>query len=268
MRTTLKLVISLTLLLAAGLAVAEPPPPMVVKREAGSVHQENGQVPLEPLYIPIRLLQKPYGDFSVEEKQAVPSKFYEEFWLSVESHQAKGQDPRCLPPVIADYIEATGTTSIPAGSRTAADVVRSFPVGIVGGKIYEEPIWNTLHRRVETLVYLQLSQVVRNISTTALEAGDVITFVLHHGSAKVAGKTLCSAEDRRSISNPADGQMVDENKKFFLVGFLRSYEDRFLETNDSYHFRVVGNLIYPPSGIPMFSSVPVTLTKLSQSLDE
>jgi hypothetical protein len=94
----------------------------------------------------------------------------------------------------------------------------------------------------------------------------VVTFLMGHGTATVSGKTFCSVAATSSAAAPAAGTAVTESKKFLLMGFLRGLQDRFLVTNEIYHYRVAGSKIYPAPGVSALNPEPIPLNKFFNAL--
>lgn len=240
---------------AAAAADAQPPDPKIIQRWAGvSGSPPNQLTLLEPAYIPLRLLETPYKSWRAKDQELVPRHVYDEFWSYIQAQTARAPKPGCLPPVISDLVDPA-----PSESRTLLEMAISLPTVLIGRVVYTEPVWNVRHKRVATLQYVQISQILKVTSSFPVEVEGIVTVLADHGSAKIGGRTFCSQAARNGLSNPSESQIVVESKEFLYMGSFPPFQNRHLLTVDAYTFRIFDGAIYPASGGAPSQTAPLSL---------
>lgn len=257
----------LSLLGGSFAARAEPPEPKILARWSGGDSATAFNATFEPGFIPIRLLMTPYSDWTQDQKNQASQTYYDGFWEYVQSFTNRGMVEKCLPPPVMESSSAVGRwNNVAPGSYSAAKVAGAFPFAAIATFQYQEPVWDVALRRIATLKYYKVQQLVRNLTSSQIAVNDLVTVVVPYGTVKVGGRTFCALASTPRLTNDTQNSTPVESKKFLLMGHLPAHQARHVQTNEDYMFRVVGTLLYPPQGIPAYGSQPVELADFLAAL--
>ncbi len=206
-----------------------------------------------PWLTPIALLNLPYANWPIEEKAKLPQSLYDKFWTMVQERIASGDNECALPPIsfFADRTLVQQTQPV-----SVTDVVKSFPLVVIGTEVNNHPAWDYRLGRLATISYIRVDEVLKSGYKGALPT--YLSIAREYGSVQVNGTILCTNGEVQFHKGSANRQVAGL-QQVIVAGRLAKGNSGFVETSPELIFRVDNGDVLNPSMVPAYSAVPMSL---------
>ena len=213
----------------------------------------------DPGYVPISLLEgflptsSTGGDLSHAD---LPGWVVEDFMKEINALRANPTS-RCA-------LRAHGSADCDNPIHSIDGVVTRKPVVFLATIEHLDPVWSTFHRRISTVEYLRVTEILRD-SSNQLSVGDLVTHLRPWGSVGLAGVTLCTyPPEGLTSSQSLEGQQV------LVAGAYDLRNKDNIITATDFVFRVQNGQVLPPSAETSncFNPSPFSLEMLREILSQ